>query len=69
MFRRMYSLHIQGRRVRQASSKQIAMIAACLAYSSTLKMENVHSCKIPVNFHQTEWRHFQYDSTLHIIVE
>jgi hypothetical protein len=34
------------------------MLVACLAHSSTLKMEAVYSSEMLVNFYQITWRHF-----------
>jgi hypothetical protein len=55
-----YCLYLQGRRVRQANS---TILAACLAYSSTLKMEAVRFPETPANFYQTTRRKFPEDST------
>jgi hypothetical protein len=40
-------------------------MVACLAYSSTLKMEEVCSPETPVNFYQTTHHHTAEDSILH----
>jgi hypothetical protein len=39
------------------------LLADCLAYSSTLKMEAVSSSKM-INFYQNTWYHISEDSTL-----
>jgi hypothetical protein len=47
---------------KQEISKKLP--ASYLAYSSTLKMEAVHSSKTSVNFHQTTWHHIPEHSPL-----
>jgi hypothetical protein len=57
----MYCLDLQGRRVRQTRNQRekagatvpLIVLVSCLAYSSTLKREAVHSSKISANFYQT----------------
>jgi hypothetical protein len=40
------------------------MVAACLTYSSNLKMEAVFSSEMSVNFYHTAWRHIPENATL-----
>jgi hypothetical protein len=46
--------------------KQAAVLASCLTYSSTLKMEVTYSCKTS-SFLQTMWHYYPQDCTLHCI--
>jgi hypothetical protein len=39
----------------ESSKHQAPLLGACLTYSSTMKMEAVHSSEIWVNFYQTTW--------------
>jgi hypothetical protein len=67
-FRGTYCHHLQGQRVSQARSKQIAVIyllllLGCLVYSLMLKMAAVHSSDMS-DFYQTTWHHSPEDSNL-----
>jgi hypothetical protein len=60
-----YRLHLQGRRVSQAASKQSLPDAGfCIAYTSTLKMEAECPCETSVDFHRTTRRYITVDRTL-----
>jgi hypothetical protein len=41
---------------------------ACLAYSSTLKMEAACSSEMSDDFHWTAWRYVPEDGTLHHLI-
>jgi hypothetical protein len=43
----------------------ILRTTACLAYSSTLRVDVVHSSKTLVNIEQNAWHNIPEDSTLH----
>jgi hypothetical protein len=45
------------------------LLVTCLAYSSTLKMEEEHSFKTLVKLYWTVWHHISEDSFLHSIAE
>jgi hypothetical protein len=62
-FRGMNCLHHQSQRACQAASIILCLLT-CLAYSSTLKMPAICSCKSLVSFHQIIWHPIPDDSTL-----
>jgi hypothetical protein len=59
-------LHLHCQIVSQTSKTSIKQLACCLAYTSTLKMEAVHSFNTYINFYQTTWSHIPRDNTVHI---
>jgi hypothetical protein len=43
-------------------TNEVDLLAVCLDYALTLKLESVYSFKISGNFYQTKWRHIPEDS-------
>jgi hypothetical protein len=67
----MYSSHLQGRKVSQTRNQhnqgnrgpRLLSLVSCLAYSSTLKIEAVHSTEMSLNLYQTTRCYISEDST------
>jgi hypothetical protein len=71
LFEGTYCLHLQGRKVSHASTKQKAEICICylllggrFAYSSTLRREAVCSTETSVNLYHRAWHHISGQSFL-----
>jgi hypothetical protein len=45
--------------------EETPLFAACLVYSSAMKMKVVHSSEISMNMYQTTWRNIPESSTLY----
>jgi hypothetical protein len=60
-FGKTHCLHLQRQRVNQRSRKAVVavylLVVSCLAYSSTLMMEDVRSSESSVNFYQSTRSH------------
>lgn len=44
------------------------LLVVHLAYSSTLKLEEVRTLETPVNLYQTIWLYISEDSILHVLI-
>jgi hypothetical protein len=63
-------LHLQGWRISQARNHVCLppafTLVSCLAYSSTLKIEETWSSETSVDFQRTTWRYIREDGTLQV---